>query len=90
MSMLLSQPVTVTLSAVTARSTQLPIGIYQVTSDVKCWIRQGASGVNATTASNPLPADGFIKIIVTNTTLDGYIAGIAGGAGTLSIVSVPS
>lgn len=88
--MLLAQPITFAVTGTTLASAQLPVGIYYVTSDVDCYIRQGASGVVATTASNPLWSKSYLRIRVTNETLDGYIAAIrASTSGTVSIIKVP-
>jgi len=82
-----SAPVIVTLSVATARSTQLALGVYTMISDVTCWFLAGTVAVNATTASNYLPAGCPVLVNVTDATANGYIAAIAGGAGNLYIMS---
>lgn len=81
--------VRVSLTTMTARSTLLAPGNYQVTCDVDCFILQGGSAVDAVLASsNVLWSKGYVKIRVSDAT-DGYIAGIlASSTGTLHILKV--
>lgn len=81
-----SAPVTVSLSGTTARSGALGAGMYYVCADVACYFLQGGSSVDATTASNYLPAGAIVAMRVTSAA-DGYVAAIlASGTGTLFIM----
>ena len=80
-------PVQVSLSASTARSTQLAVGRYVVKSDARVFVRQGAVTVDATVTTDFALEPGVAYVLnVTNTTTLGYLAGIlAAGTGTLDI-----
>lgn len=80
-------PTTVAISGTTARSAQLTAGaVYEVTSDVDCYILQGDVTVDATTSSVPLWSKTTKLVHVPDATSHGYIAVIQlDTAGTLYI-----
>ena len=76
-----------TLSTSTAKSAQLAVGLYEIVSDVDCFVLQGATGVVATTSSIPLYAKAPRLMYVPDTTDLGFVAGIvASGTGNLYII----
>jgi len=81
-------PVTRTVGATTARSTQLDANtIYKLRCDVDCFYLQGTVTVDATTSSIRLPADAvdFIDVGPDND-VDGYVSVIRDSAsGTLQL-----
>lgn len=89
--MLLATPIKIAVTGTTARSAQLPAGVYWITSDIDCWVLTGGSTVVAAADDNPLWSKGYIKIRVHNSTLDGYVAAIrqASTSGSLWIIRVP-
>ncbi len=83
-------PTTVSISGTTARNASaMGEGMYIIHSTTACFFLQGGSGVNATTASIPLPADFFFGPIKLDSGGGLYIAAITSSAtGTLSIIPV--
>lgn len=78
----------VSVGGVTATTAQLPPGAYLLTSDVNCFVRQGAAAVAATTSGNPLWAFAYLPIFVSGES-DDYVAGITtGAAGTLYAIGL--
>lgn len=78
-------PTQVSLSGVTARSTQLTPGWYILSCTEAGFVKAGGSGVNAATTDFPLQADIEYPLFVSGSS-DDYVAGIlASGTATLSI-----
>ena len=78
------------VSTVTNRSAQLPVGIYQLTSDVAFYFRQGDDTVVALSgdpSSNPVWAQAYAQIEVNDPGTEGYVAAISqGGTGKVWIL----
>lgn len=92
-SKLTSGTTTVALSsgASNVNSTAIAAGIYQITSDIDCFVKQGAAAVAAAAATSPpLWAKVYCRIHV-DATANGFFGGIAadsGATGTLYIIPV--
>ena len=86
---LINNCTTRTISTSTATTT-LGLGVYEVTTDLDCFILQGAVSVTATTtASVPLWARSYVEIYVSAVGVDDTIAAVsASGTGTLYCAKV--
>lgn len=73
-------PIIVDLSTTTARSTLLPVGVYEVTASADCFVRQGASVVEAAATDHAFWAKGAPRRIFVESADDGYVAGIVAAA----------
>lgn len=77
--------VPISISTVTATSTQLTAGQYYFISNIDCWVKQGGSGVTVTTGNGYWVPAGAERPIYFSSGKD-YLAAITdGGTGTLWI-----
>jgi hypothetical protein len=84
-----SAPTNVSVTTSTARSAQLAVGLYEITTDADCFFLQGSVTVDALTTSHPLWANTYRLVYVSDTTTKGYIAAItASGTATLRISKI--
>lgn len=77
------------ISGSNARTSALSNGMYWVTCDVDCRIKQGGSAVTATsTTGTPLWAKTYISVYVDGAA-NSYVASVANtGTGTLELIPV--
>jgi hypothetical protein len=64
------------ISAVTAQSAQMSVGLYEMSADVDCYYRQGATGGSAVVTDGRLFGGECKLIYCPNATTKGYVQAI--------------